>query len=287
MSDSVPFAWRADRVRAGGVTLATFATGSRASDAPVVLLLHGLGHWSEAAWGRIVPLLDPALRYVALDLPGFGASEKPAAPYDTAYFLAALEAAVAELDLRTFALVGHSLGGFIAAEFAGAQPERISRLALISPAGFSRTPRYVVFALASVLAPWLFTRPPSRSFVRRTLEHSVADPAALDPAVVEQAYELSQEPGLRKAFAAVYVSALRTFAHRPALHAGFARYRGPVFCAWGARDRFTSPATLRDVVRIYPQAQTLLLPRSAHLPMIEEPAALAGALRAFLASTSP
>jgi pimeloyl-ACP methyl ester carboxylesterase len=57
-----------------------------------------------------------------------------------------------------------------------------------------------------------------------------------------------------------------------------------VFCAWGAHDRFTSARTLRDVVRVYPQAQTLLLARSAHLPMIEEPDALAVSLRAFLAA---
>ena len=266
----------------GRVKLAVFEAGSDASDAPVVLLLARSRALERRGLGPLVPLLDPALRYVALDLPGFGASEKPAAPYDTEYFLGALEAALAELDLRTFALVGHSLGGFIAAQYAGAQPERVSRLALISPAGFSRTPRYVVFALASVFAPWLFTRPPSRSFVRRTLERSVADPSALDPALVEQAYELSQQLSLRKAFAGVYVSALRTFTRRPALQAGFARYHGPVFCAWGAHDRFTSPATLRDVERIYPQAQTLLLARSAHLPMIEEPGALASALRSFL-----
>jgi pimeloyl-ACP methyl ester carboxylesterase len=287
MNPSVPFAWRADRIRAGGATLATFETGSRASDAPVVLLLHGLGHWTDAAWGRVVPLLDPQLRYVALDLPGFGASDKPAAAYDTAYFQSVLADAVAALQLRRFALVGHSLGGFIAAQYAGAQPERVSRLALIAPAGFSRTPRYVVFALASAVAPWLFTRPPSRRLVQRTLEHSVADPAALDPAVVERAYELAQDLGMRRAFAAIYWSALGTFVRRPTLHAGFARYHGPVFCAWGALDKFSSPRTLRDVARIYPGAQTLIMTHSGHLPMIEEPDALAAALREFLASTSP
>jgi pimeloyl-ACP methyl ester carboxylesterase len=283
MNPSVPFAWRTGHVRAAGARLATFETGSRASDAPVVLLLHGLGHWTDAAWSRLVPRLDPRLRYVALDLPGFGASEKPAAAYDTVYFRDALDDAVAALGLGTFALVGHSLGGFIAAEYAGAQPERVSRLALIAPAGFSRTPRYVFFAFASAVAPWLFTRRPSRRLVRRTLERSVADPAALDPAVVERAYELAQDLAVRKAFAGVYWSALGTFVRRPTLHAGFARYHGPVFCAWGARDRFTSARTLRDVVRVYPQAQTLLLPRSGHLPMIEEPGALGGALRDFLA----
>jgi pimeloyl-ACP methyl ester carboxylesterase len=287
MSPSVPFAWRAGRVPARGATLATFETGNGASDAPVVLLLHGLGHWTDSAWGRVAPRLDPRLRYVAIDLPGFGASEKPAAPYDLAYFRGVLDDAVAALGLGTFALVGHSLGGFIAAAYAGAHPERVSHLALIAPAGFSRTPRYVLFAFASVVAPWLFTRRPSRRFVQRTLEHSVVDPATLDPAVVEQAYALAQDPGLRKAFAGVYWSALGTFVRRPVLHAGFARYHGPVFCAWGAHDRFTSPRTLRDVVRIYPQAQTLLLAHSAHLPMIEEPDTLAAALRTFLASTSP
>jgi pimeloyl-ACP methyl ester carboxylesterase len=282
MSPGVPFAWRAGRVLAAGATIATFETGSRASDAPVVLLLHGLGHWTDAAWGRVVPRLDARLRYVALDLPGFGASDKPAAPYDLAYFRGALDDVVAALRLDTFALVGHSLGGFIAAAYAGAQPDRVSHLALIAPAGFSRTPRYVFFAFASAVAPWLFTRRPSRRFVQRTLEASVADPAALDPAVVDRAYELAQDPALRKAFAGVYWSALDTFVRRPALHAGFARYHGPVFCAWGAHDRFTSPRTLRDVVRIYPQARTLLLENSGHLPMIEEPGALGEALRRFL-----
>jgi len=286
MNPSVPFAWRASRVLAAGATLATFETGSRASDAPVVLLLHGLGHWTDAAWSRVVPLLDPRLRYVALDLPGFGASDKPAAPYDLGYFCSALDDAVAALGLGTFALVGHSLGGFIAAAYAGAQPDRVSHLALIAPAGFSRTPRYVFFAFASALAPWLFTRRPSRRFVQHTLERSVVDPAALDPAVVEQAYELAQDPALRKAFAGVYWSALGTFVRRPVLHAGFARYHGPVFCAWGAHDRFTSARTLRDVVRIYPQVRTLLLEHSGHLPMIEEPGALGGALRCFLAPLS-
>jgi pimeloyl-ACP methyl ester carboxylesterase len=282
MKPSVPFAWRMGHVRAAGATLATFETGSRASDAQVVLLLHGLGHWTDAAWSSVVPRLDPSLRYVALDLPGFGASEKPDAAYDLAFFRGALDDAVAALGLGRFALVGHSLGGFIAAAYAGAQPQRVSRLALIAPAGFSRTPRYVFFAFASAVAPWLFTRRPSRRRVQRTLERSVADPAALDPAIVDRAYELAQDPALRNAFAGVYWSALGTFVRRPALHAGFARYHGPVLGAWGAHDRFTSARTLRDVVRVYPQAQTLLLANSAHLPMIEEPGALGAALNAFL-----
>lgn len=283
MSPSVPFAWRAGNVRAAGVTLATFEAGSDASDAPVVLLLHGLGHWSEGAWSAVVPRLDRSLRYVAFDLPGFGASAKPAATYDTAFFHAVLDGVAAALGLGTFALVGHSLGGFVAAEYAGAEPRRVTRLALLAPAGVSRAPRHVAFAVAGAVVPWAFTRPAPERVVRRTLARSVADPAALAAADVERAVALAQDPAVRRAFAAIYAGALGTLVRRRALHAHFARYRGPVWCGWGARDRFSSAHALRDVARIYPQARTALFARSGHLPMVEEPDAVAAELRAFLA----
>lgn len=284
MNPTVPFAWRAGHVRAAGAMLATYESGSHASDAPVALLLHGLGYWSEAAWSRLVPQLDPQLRYVALDLPGFGASEKPAARYDAAYFRGAVGDVVAALGLERFALIGHSLGGFIAADYAGFHPERISHLALIAPAGFSREARHVVFALAAAIAPWVFSHRPPRRLVRYTLERSVADRSALDPATEDRAYKLFQDAALRRALAGIYGNAFGALARRSVLHAGFARYRGPVLCAWGARDRLTPPRGLRDVVRVYPRAQTLVLSGSGHQPMIEEPAALGAAVRAFLSS---
>jgi pimeloyl-ACP methyl ester carboxylesterase len=279
---AVPSAWRAARVHAAGATLATYEAGSDASGAPVVLLLHGLGHWTDAAWGRLVPQLDPALRYVALDLPGFGASDKPDVAYDLAYFRRVLDDVVTQLRLARFALIGHSLGGFIAADYAGAHPARVTHLALIAPAAFARTPRHLVYALAGGFARPLFARRPSKRFVTRILLRSVADPSALEAAVVERAYELSQEPALRKAFAGVYAAAIRAFAHARELHAGFARYAGPVLCAWGEHDRYIGVAAMRDVVRVYPRATTLVLGGSGHLPMIEQPVELGAALRTFL-----
>src|SRR6202043_1433177 len=74
---TAPPAWRATTVGAAGVQLAVFEAGSTSPGAPAVVLLHGLGHWSDAAWSKLVPQLDPSCRYVAFDLPGFGASEKP------------------------------------------------------------------------------------------------------------------------------------------------------------------------------------------------------------------
>ena len=280
---ALPSAWRASRIRAAGITLAAYETGSTASDARTVLLLHGLGHWTDGAWGRLVPQLDPALRYLAIDLPGFGASDRPDTTYDAAYFRAVLDAALAALSLQRFALIGHSLGGFIAADLAGAHADRVTHLALIAPAGFSRTPRYLAYALASEFARRLFVPRPSRGFVARIFRRGVADPAALDSAHIDRAYELAQDFAVRRAFASVYAGAIRTFLGRRRLHDRFARFRGPVFCAWGARDRYIGPGALREITRVYPQAETLLLERCGHFPALEEPRRLGAALRAFLA----
>src|SRR5260370_11819768 len=130
---TAPLAWRTTRVRAAGVELAVFEAGSTSPGAPAVVLLHGLGHWSDAAWGRLVPQLDPSCRYVAFDLPGFGASEKPDVRYDLPFFTATFDAAVAELELDVFALVGHSLAGCIAAHYAGAPPPPLPPLPPLPP----------------------------------------------------------------------------------------------------------------------------------------------------------
>ncbi|HEX3550524.1 MAG TPA: alpha/beta hydrolase [Candidatus Elarobacter sp.] len=283
MSALVPFAWRARRVRAASTEIAAFEAGAGDARAPCVVLVHGLGHWSDAAWSRLVPHLDGARRYVAFDLPGFGASAKPAVRYDAAYFARVLDEVTAALAPERFALVGHSLGGFIAADFAGRHPERVGRLALIAPAGFTRAPRHVGFSLlARAIGAPLATRAPSRRFVRRIVERAVHDPASIDEAHVERAYALAQELAMRRAFTGVYAAAADLFTGRDAVHARFARYAGPVLCAWGRHDRYIRIDALRAVRRVYPRAETLVLERSAHLPMVEEPFVLGAALDTFL-----
>ncbi len=283
MSPVVPSEWRARRVRAAGAQIAVYEAGARDAAAPPVLLVHGLGHWTDAAWSRLVPHLDDARRYVAFDLPGFGASDKPDVRYDAAFFARVLSDLASALELDRFALVGHSLGGFIAADWAGANAARVTHLALVAPAGFTRTPRHVGFSLlARTLGRRLAQRAPSRRFVRRVVERALFDPASADAEHVEQAYALAQELAVRRAFAGVYASATDLFTGRRALHARFARFAGPVLCAWGRHDRYIPVAALAGVRRVYPHAATLILERSAHLPMLEQPAELADTLNAFL-----
>jgi pimeloyl-ACP methyl ester carboxylesterase len=274
--------WRERSLGSAGERLAVFETGSTDPAAPVVLLVHGLGHWTQAAWDPVVPYLDPAWRIVALDLPGFGSSDKPDARYDAAFFAAALDRVAAELPPR-FALAGHSLGGALAARYAAAHPDRLTRLALIAPAGFLRVASIVYVVLGSAPAQWLLARRPSRRFIDRILNDSVADPRAIDPAIRERAFTLSQDPAMRRSFARVYAAAMREFADSQRIAAQLRAWTGPTLIVWGREDRYVPIRGMRDTQAVYPEAQRVVIEHAGHVVTADQPAECGAALRAFFA----
>ncbi len=274
--------WRSDRISAAGIDIARFTHGAPGTGAPALLLLHGIGHWSGAAWSRVVPAIGAGRRIVAIDLPGFGASARPDVRYDLPFFRAVIDDVARQSLPPRFALAGHSLGGMIAADYAAAFPTRVERLALIAPAGFARVPRIVVRALGSGLMRVLFKQQPSSKFVVRTLRGSVYDPAHLDPHTIAQAIVYSRDPSVRRAFASIYGGAMQAMRDLPALHRRFAQYDGPVYIAWGRHDRYIPVKALAEAQRVYPQARTMVFEHSGHVVMDDEPEALAEALSALL-----
>jgi len=271
---------RDDVVLRGGLRLAVFAAGRARGEAPTLVLVHGLGHWTQAAWDRLAALLGDAYHLVAFDLPGFGDSDKPDARYDPDFFVDTLGALVDHLRLDGFGLVGHSLGGLIAASYAARAPERVSLLALLDPAGFRRTGRLVLLAAASRPAAWIFGfRPPDR-LVARTLERATVDPSVVPKSDYERAVRLARDPAYRRAFARVYASALPAVLALDALHRRLTEYRGPVLLFWGRHDRYVPIGALTGARRVYPHADVTILERSAHLPQVEEPEPVAARLRA-------
>jgi pimeloyl-ACP methyl ester carboxylesterase len=277
-------AWRERRIHAAGVGVAVFEAGSRAPEARTLVLVHGLGHWTQAAWDRLLPLLDSELRVVAFDLPGFGRSDKPRARYDTVFFTGILAAVLDQIAPGRFALCGHSLGGYAAANYAAAFPERVDHLILIAPAGFLRAARFIYTLLGSQLARWLFTRRPGRRFVNSTLDRSVVDPAAVTSEVRAEAFAYACDPDVRRAFAAVYTGAIQDFRDAGAVHARLRRYTGPTLIIWGLRDQYIPIKALETARGVYPHAQILVCGGSGHMPMVEEAPIVASTVQRFLSS---
>lgn len=108
----------------------------RHPEAPLtIVFVHGLGGRLEQ-WAPILHRLGPGLRGVAFDLPGHGESEMPG-DHDFAVpaLAASIGAVAAALGLRRFVLVGHSLGGLLAIDYAGRHPERVAGLLLADANG--------------------------------------------------------------------------------------------------------------------------------------------------------
>jgi len=146
------------RLQLAGVSTAVLEGGA----GPPVVLLHGQGAFA-AKWMRVIPGLVRTHRVVAPDLPGHGTSEVTDGPLDAERVFPWL----GELMERTCpsppSLVGHGLGGAIAARFARDQGDRLSRLVLVDAFGLGRFRPSPSFALA--LIPFL-ARPTERTHDR-------------------------------------------------------------------------------------------------------------------------
>jgi len=102
-----------------------------------VLLIHGIGDSSDT-WADVIPALARTHRVIAPDLLGHGASDKPRADYSVGGYANGMRDLLSILGIESATVVGHSLGGGVAMQFAYQYPERCSGLVLVSTGGVGR-----------------------------------------------------------------------------------------------------------------------------------------------------
>ncbi len=265
----------------GDVTVAVFEAGRVERDAPTIVFVHGMGHWTQAAWDFVAAEFEETHRIVGFDLPGFGRSSKPERAYTLDFFAAVLaETIAAYAPQARVTLVGHSLGGLIAGIYAAERAETIGALVLVDPAGFLRTPGLVLKMIGSRPVQALMRKiRPSPNFVRRTFRNAVHDAATIPDDYYERAVELANDPAMLRSFTDVYANAMAQFIRLEALHARLAAFRGATSLVWGREDRFVPVKGLDAARAVYPQATALVIERCGHCPSIEHPGVLAAAIR--------
>src|SRR5688572_3851361 len=117
-------------MQAGGLRVRYADSGS----GEPVLLVHGLGGSIES-WSNNVDRLAKSMRVIAVDLPGFGLSDKPKMNYTIRFYREFVIQFLKQLQLGQVSIVGSSLGGQVAAEVAISRPSLVKKLVLTSPAG--------------------------------------------------------------------------------------------------------------------------------------------------------
>ncbi len=252
---------------------------SGAKSAPSVIMLHGFGS-SLHTWEPWAEALRNEYRVIRLDLPGSGLSEPdPTGRYDDQRTMDLILALMDRLGVARAALVGNSIGGRIAWNFAAHHPERVTKLVLISPdgfasRGFSYDKKPDVPAMAHVMRYIL-----PKSMVRSSLAQAYGDPSLLTDVTVDRYYELMLAPGSRNALIArMEQTILRDPV--PLLR----RIQVPVLLIWGDRDKMIPVGNAADYVREMPQAKVVTFPALGHVPHEEAPAQSLVPVRAFLAT---
>jgi pimeloyl-ACP methyl ester carboxylesterase len=109
----------------------------RAGSGPALVLLHGIGA-SSRTWSGLIPLLAERFTVIAPDLLGHGASDAPRADYSVAAYACGVRDLLALLGVERATVVGHSLGGAIAAQLTYQHPELVERLVLEAAGGVAR-----------------------------------------------------------------------------------------------------------------------------------------------------
>jgi len=243
-------------------------------EGPDVLLLHGLGG-AKSSFFDAAAALSRRYRVHALDLPGFGASSKPAtAPYTARWFAETVLAAMDELAIERAHVVGNSMGGRIAIELGLRNPERVASLGLLCPAvAFVKRTYHPVVRLMRPelgLLPHRFAR-------EKVAEHFwnlFADSDGIDPSmadvVVDEFQRIYASPGGRIAF----LSAARNiYLEAPYGANGFygrlSQLEPPTLFVWGSHDRVIPPAFGRHVARWLPSAEQIVLEGCGHVPQVE------------------
>lgn len=253
------------------------------------LLIHGLGGFAES-WRHTIAALQGQSRVIAFDLPGFGQSAKPRLDYTLGFFARVVDGLLRGLEVDRVRLVGHSLGGAVAAAFALAHPERVERMALLAATvpGFPLRPS-LVYRLLTL--PGL-GEVASRLVTRRVCTAALARCFAV-PGPDEIAYLVGHQYAVRTTAEgrAAYLATLRgvkvDFTVRaPAYRAALAGWDRPTLLIHGRQDPVVALAHAEAAARGIPGVDARYVDRCGHFPQIEYAGPVNGWLGEFLLAGS-
>ena len=234
-------------------------------DGPPLLYLHGAV--GQKGWAPFLGRLSQQFTVYAPYMPGYGEAsglEHLADLTDlTLYYLALLDA----LGVERTHVVGHFLGGMIAAEMAAFSPSSVNRLTLVSPAGVWRDEEPVADLLAlnaAELSERLTAAPDGTTSLDGVSDMLVRDRMQDIAAAGKFLWPLPDKGLHRRAY----------------------RIKAPTLILWGDHDRINPPAYAADFQRLITGSKTGTVANAGHLLMLEQPDAFADAIAAFLSEGS-
>jgi pimeloyl-ACP methyl ester carboxylesterase len=240
-----------------------------------ILFIHGLGSAADR-WMKIPEALSSDFHSVAVDLPGFGESDKPANVEYTIdlfrKFIISFQKAISIHDEET-SLIGHSLGGYIASEIAIQNQNQVKKLVLIDSSGMLNQPTPILEEYLSAAMN------PSRDNVRKAFEKMVVDSSRISPQLVDGFIRRMNMPNAEYAFKSTLANSAET-------QIGFDRLRQingiPTLILWGVHDKVIPIEHSKIFKEAIENSKLEIIDDAGHAPFAEKPDQVYEILRNFL-----
>jgi pimeloyl-ACP methyl ester carboxylesterase len=264
----------------------------KAGSGPALLLVHGIGDSSDT-WRPVFGELARRHTVIAPDLLGHGRSEKPRADYTIAGFANGMRDLLSVLGVDRVTVVGHSLGGGVAAQFAYQYPERCERLVLVCSGGVGRTvsPLLRLAAVPGVEAVMpLLGLPPVRTVSRlgATLLRLFDSSLGRDAEEILAVFDALPNTEARRAILRTLRSGVDwrgqviTMLDRAYLAEGM-----PTLIVWGRHDAIIPLGHGRMAHAAMPGSRLEIFDEAGHFPHHVDPRRFAELVHEFAASTDP
>jgi pimeloyl-ACP methyl ester carboxylesterase len=263
-----------------------------AGDGPVVGLIHGITE-TQDVWREVIPSLAERYTVIAPDLLGHGRSAKPRGDYSLGAYASGVRDLMGALRFERGTVVGRSLGGGIALQFAYQFPEYTERLVLVASGGLGREVHPALRAASlpgselvlPLIAPQWMMR--AGGAVGGALER-LGLRAGSDLAEIARCYASLIDSGARDAFVHTLRAVVDHGGQRvSALDRLYLAAGLPTLIIWGSDDPIIPPEHGRRAHALIPGSRLVEFPGAGHWPQLDDPGLFVETLIDFIESTEP
>lgn len=239
---------------------------------PPTVLIHGLGG-SCRDWLLNIRALSNHFLVLAPDLVGFGRSDKPRSfPSDpvTSFFPSLLNHFSTRLGLGSVNIVGHSMGGLVALQFALQFPRMVNKLVLVDSAGLGKEVPTLLRLLSIPALPASLLSPP-KTLLKMVLSDTFHNEEIDIDESIEEVYNYLRSEGAKESFLAVTRSIVGLRGQKIVLSDQLKDITAKTLIIWGDQDKSLPVSHAHRAHRLIIDSELHILPQCGHCPQIEKP----------------
>jgi len=241
------------------------------SSKKTLVLIHGLGASCER-WEKVLPILENDFQVIVPDLIGFGYSDKPTVDYTMDFFSNFLEKFLKSLGIDKTSIIGSSLGGQIAAEFASSHTQSVEKLILVAPSGIMKQS---TFALDAYIMAALY---PNELSAKNAFETMDASGKEIPKTTITGFVTRMKLHNAKFAF----MSTLLGLKNSESIISKLENISSPTLIVWGTEDPVIPIKFANDFVIHIGNSEFYEMSNCGHTPYVQKPELFASQVLKFL-----